>query len=51
MDDERPHDSQLRTIEDWFVARGVPHFVERRPSAWDIWGRAIPLLVDAYVLL
>ena len=33
-------------IEEWFVARGVPHFVERRPSAWDIWGRAIPLLVD-----
>ena len=51
MDDERPRDGQLRRIEDWFVARGVPHFVERRPSAWDIWGRAIPLLVIAYVLL
>ena len=47
MDD----DHQLRAIEEWFVARGVPHFVERRPSAWDIWGRAIPLLVVAYLLL
>jgi hypothetical protein len=44
-------DHQLRAIEEWFVARGVPHFVERRPSAWDIWGRAIPLLVVAYLLL
>jgi hypothetical protein len=38
-------------IEEWFVGRGVPHFVERRPTAWDIWGRAIPLLVIAYLLL
>jgi hypothetical protein len=44
-------DDQLRAIEEWFVARGVPHFVERRPSAWEIWGRAIPLLVAAYLLL
>ncbi|HET9547532.1 MAG TPA: hypothetical protein VFO97_06830 [Desertimonas sp.] len=42
---------ELAAIEEWFVARGVPHFVERRPSAWDIWGRAIPLLVAAYLLL
>jgi hypothetical protein len=41
----------LRAIERWFVARGVPHFVERRPSAWRIWGRATPLLLVAYVLL
>ena len=44
-------DGQLRAIEDWFVARGLPHFVERRPSVWEIWGRAIPLLVVAYLLL
>jgi hypothetical protein len=44
-------EDELRTIERWFVARGVPHFVERRPSAWEIWGRATPLLVLAYVLL
>ena len=41
----------MSAIEEWFVARGVPHFVERRPSAWEIWGRAIPLLVVAYLLL
>jgi hypothetical protein len=45
--DEEP----LGAIEHWFVARGVPHFVERRPSAWHIWGRAIPLLLVAYLLL
>ena len=44
-------EDELAAIEEWFVARGVPHFVERRPSAWDIWGRAIPLLVAAYLLL
>ena len=38
-------------IERWFVARGLPHFVERRDSAWAIWGRAAPLLAVAYLLL
>ena len=38
-------------IERWFVARGLPHFVERRDSAWEIWGRAAPLLAVAYLLL
>ncbi len=51
MDGEHTIDGQLGAIEDWFVARGVPHFVERRPSVWEIWGRAIPLLVGAYLLL
>jgi hypothetical protein len=49
---ESPADETcVRAIEQWFVARGVPHFVERRPSAWRIWGRATPLLLVAYVLL
>src|SRR5262245_5070440 len=47
----RADEIHLRAIEQWFVARGVPHFVERRPSAWHIWGRAIPLLLVAYLLL
>jgi hypothetical protein len=47
----RADEVHVRAIEQWFVARGVPHFVERRPSAWHIWGRAIPLLLVAYVLL
>ena len=32
-------------------ARGLPHFVERHDSVWEIWGRAAPLLVVAYLLL
>lgn len=45
------HDADLTAAEQWFVRRGLPHFVERRDSAWTIWSRAIPLLVVAYVLL
>jgi hypothetical protein len=44
-------ESALTTAERWFVGRGLPHFVERRDSAWTIWSRAIPLLVVAYLLL
>ena len=51
MKDGHSRGDELDAIEDWFVARGVPHFVERRPSVWEIWGRAIPLLVAAYLLL
>jgi hypothetical protein len=42
---------QLDSIETWFVERGLPHFVERRAAAADIWARALPLLVAAYLLL
>jgi hypothetical protein len=42
---------ELADIEHWFVERGLPHFVERRDSATQIWGRALPLLVVAYGLL
>src|SRR5205085_292917 len=41
----------LTATERWFVARGLPHFVERRDTVWVIWSRAIPLLVVAYVAL
>ena len=41
----------VEAIERWFVARGLPHFVERRDSVWAIWGRAAPLLAIAYLLL
>ena len=41
----------LAGIEAWFVERGLPHFVERHDSATAIWGRALPLLVVAYLLL
>ena len=42
---------EIDAIERWFVARGLPHFVERHDSATVIWGRALPLLVPAYLLL
>jgi hypothetical protein len=44
-------DAALTATERWFVARGLPHFVERHDSVWAIWSRAVPLLVAAYVLL
>ena len=44
-------EEELAGIEAWFVERGLPHFVEHRDSATAIWGRALPLLVVAYLLL
>jgi hypothetical protein len=44
-------DDGLAGIERWFVERGLPHFVERHDTATEIWGRALPLLVVAYLLL
>ena len=46
-----PADHEITAIERWFVTRGLPHFVERRDSVTAIWGRALPLLVPAYLLL
>lgn len=43
--------ANLDGIERWFVARGLPHFVERHESPSLIWSRALPLLIPAYVLL
>jgi hypothetical protein len=42
---------ELAGIEGWFVERGLPHFVEHHDTATAIWGRALPLLVVAYLLL
>ena len=47
----RGGEEELAGIEAWFVERGLPHFVEHRDSATAIWGRALPLLVVAYLLL
>ena len=44
-------DRALDEMEHWFVERGLPHFVERHYSAAQIWARALPLLIFAYVLL
>jgi hypothetical protein len=36
-------------VEQWFVRRGVPHFIDQYEAATDIWGRSAPLLLIAYV--
>lgn len=41
---------QLELVEEWFTRRGVPHFIAHYDARTDIWTRAIPLLVVAYVL-
>ncbi|MFZ9629150.1 MAG: hypothetical protein ACO3C1_07340 [Ilumatobacteraceae bacterium] len=36
-------------LETWFIRRGVPHFIEPYAARRDIWTRAFPVLVLAYV--
>ena len=36
-------------VEQWFVRRGVPHFIDDYAATTDIWTRSIPVLVIAYV--
>jgi len=44
---------QVHRTERWFVHRGVPTFIESSNdgSIYDVWTRALPLLVPAYLLL
>lgn len=51
MPDPAKDDADLASVEQWFIRRGLPHFLERHESVWTIWSRAIPLLVLAYMLL
>ena len=41
--------AQHKAVERWFIARGVPHFIVDYSARTDIWTRAIPLLVLAYL--
>lgn len=48
--------ADVAEIEQWFLRRGVPHFIEhhrasRTTAVLATWTRAIPLLVPAYLLL
>jgi len=36
-------------VERWFVARGVPHLMPSYQARTDIWGRAWPILLAAYL--
>ncbi len=42
--------SRRSELERWFIRRGVPHFIEPYAAGRDIWSRALPLLVLAYVV-
>jgi hypothetical protein len=39
----------LDAVERWFVRRGLPHFIDDYSATTDVWTRALPLLVMAYV--
>ena len=41
---------ELDAVEHWFVRRGVPHFIDHYTAGTDIWTRALPLLVVAYIV-
>ena len=40
--------ARLKDVEEWFVRRGVPHFIDDYAATTDIWTRSAPLLVIAY---
>ena len=42
--------SDLEAVERWFVDRGVPHFIDSYDARTDIWTRAIPILLVAYLV-
>ena len=41
--------SQHKDIENWFISRGVPHFIYNYSARTDIWTRALPFLIVAYL--
>lgn len=41
--------SRRTEMEDWFIRRGLPHFLEPSTNGPDVWSRAAPVLLIAYV--
>ena len=41
--------TQYKAIENWFISRGVPHFISNYSARTDIWTRALPFLIVAYL--
>lgn len=41
--------AQHKEIETWFISRGVPHFITNYSARTDIWTRALPFLILAYL--
>ena len=40
--------AELDPVEQWFVRRGIPHFIADYSARTDIWTRALPALVIGY---
>jgi hypothetical protein len=43
-------DGVLVATEQWFVRRGLPHFVVREKSSSDVWARVVPLAAFVFFL-
>ena len=41
--------SSRSETEQWFIRRGLPHFIEPYGTGPDVWSRAAPVLVIAYI--
>jgi hypothetical protein len=41
--------SRRNEMEQWFIRRGLPHFIEPYGTGPDVWSRAAPVLLVAYV--
>jgi len=41
--------SRRNEVEQWFIHRGLPHFIEPYSAGPDVWSRAAPVLAVAYV--
>lgn len=41
--------ARVADVEQWFVRRGVPHFIDDYAATTDIWTRSLPVLLVAYV--
>ena len=41
--------SRRNEMEQWFIHRGLPHFIEPYGAGPDVWSRAAPVLLVAYV--
>jgi hypothetical protein len=44
-----PDTGERAEIEQWFIRRGLPHFIDGYSAGTDIWTRSLPVLGIAYV--
>ena len=41
--------SSRNEVQQWFIHRGLPHFIEPYSAGPDVWSRAAPVLLTAYI--